>query len=60
MEPATLEAKMQNIDLARSTRVVTRSDVETLQVAVTREAWIPGQITDVFDFVAAEDVLPKF
>jgi len=51
---------MQNIDLARSTRVVTRSDVETLQVAVTREAWIPGQITDVFDFVAAEDVLPKF
>ena len=28
-------------------------------VPVTREAIIPGPIRDVFDFVAAEDVLPK-
>jgi Polyketide cyclase / dehydrase and lipid transport len=30
-----------------------------LEVAVTREVFIPGAISDVFDFVAAQDVLPK-
>src|SRR5687768_9660833 len=30
-----------------------------LDVPVTREALIPGSINDVFDFVAAQDVLPK-
>ncbi|MFZ6757036.1 SRPBCC family protein [Undibacterium sp. Ji50W] len=30
-----------------------------LEVAVTREMFIPGDISDVFDFVAAQDVLPK-
>ncbi|UFZ03490.1 SRPBCC family protein [Bradyrhizobium ontarionense] len=30
-----------------------------LTVAVTHEAFVPGRIDDVFDFVAAEDVLPK-
>ncbi|AUW57830.1 polyketide cyclase [Sphingobium sp. SCG-1] len=28
-------------------------------VPITREALVPGAIRDVFDFVAAEDVLPK-
>lgn len=30
-----------------------------LSVPVTREAFIPRRIEDVFDFIAAEDVLPK-
>lgn len=30
-----------------------------LEIAVTREAFIPSAIEDVFDFVAAEGVLPK-
>lgn len=30
-----------------------------LQVAVTLEQFIPGNIGEVFDFVAAQDVLPK-
>ncbi len=30
-----------------------------LEIAVTREIFIPHAIQDVFDFVAAEDVLPK-
>jgi hypothetical protein len=30
-----------------------------LEIAVTREIFIPGDIRDVFDFVAAQDVLPK-
>jgi Polyketide cyclase / dehydrase and lipid transport len=30
-----------------------------LKVAVTREVFIPRAIREVFDFVAAEDVLPK-
>jgi len=30
-----------------------------LEIAVTRELFIPGDIRDVFDFIAAQDVLPK-
>jgi hypothetical protein len=30
-----------------------------LKVPVTREVIVPGRIGDVFDFIAAEDVLPK-
>lgn len=30
-----------------------------LHVAVTREILVPGPISEVFDFVAGEDVLPK-
>jgi len=32
---------------------------DRLQIAVTREVFIPHPIQDVFDFVAAQDVLPK-
>jgi len=41
---------MSDIDLRRADR---------LKVAVTREVFISHAIQDVFDFVAAEDVLPK-
>lgn len=33
--------------------------VARLEVAVTLERFIPGNIGDVFDFIAAQDVLPK-
>lgn len=39
-----------------------RDDQESrggLEVAVTRELFIPGNISEVFDLVAAQDVLPK-
>ncbi|PJI44677.1 MAG: polyketide cyclase [Rhizobium sp.] len=41
---------MSDIDLRRADR---------LNVAVTRETFVSHAIQDVFDFVAAEDVLPK-
>ncbi|NZA25461.1 SRPBCC family protein [Luteimonas sp. SJ-92] len=41
---------MNALDLHRADR---------LNVAVTREVFIPRDIHDVFDFVAAEDVLPR-
>ena len=51
-----------------TTATVTRQLIDTpaaaratghLAVPVTLEAWVPGAIDDVFDFVAAEDVLSK-
>lgn len=33
--------------------------VARLEIAVTLERFIPGKISDVFSFVAAQDVLPK-
>ena len=36
-----------------------RTPANVLEVAVTQERLVPGRIEDIFDFVAAEDVLPK-
>lgn len=33
--------------------------MRTYEVAITREAIIPGSLNDVFDFITAQDVLPK-
>jgi hypothetical protein len=40
-------------------RNVDPQGVTHLDVAVTRQILVPGRIEEVFDFVAAEDVLPK-
>jgi hypothetical protein len=38
---------------------VDRQRAASLHAGVTRQSSIPGRIEEVFDFVAAEDVLPK-
>jgi hypothetical protein len=38
---------------------VDRKRAARLDVEVTRQIFVPGRVEDVFDFVAAEDVLPK-
>ena len=41
------------------TQASTERDESHLDIAITREALIPGSIDAVFAFIAAEDVLPK-
>jgi hypothetical protein len=38
---------------------VDRQRAAGLHIGVTRQIFIPGRIEEVFDFVAAEDMLPK-
>src|SRR4051812_27662198 len=38
---------------------VCRKRAARLDVEVTRQIFVPGRVEDVFDFIAAEDVLPK-
>ena len=51
---------MSHTNLARPAISDPKRNVATArEVAVTQETWVRGRIEDVFDFVAAEDVLPK-
>ncbi|RZL85622.1 MAG: SRPBCC family protein [Sphingomonas sp.] len=50
---------MTQANIARAVINDVKRDTTAREVAVTQETWVSGSIEEVFDFVAAEDVLPE-
>jgi Polyketide cyclase / dehydrase and lipid transport len=52
-------ASIAQVDTSSSSSSSSKEPMKVFEVAITREAVIPGSVKDVFAFITAQDVLPK-